>query len=423
MKGAVRDHRLLSTLLWSFLCGYFLLSSALVSAQTPQWRTLNFAPNANGARHDGLWFVDDDTGWICNLQGEVWKTKDGGYSWTNQVQTLEAFRSIAFLDHQHGFLGSVFDVNLLFSTDDGGDSWKVVDNIPEPRPAGMCGLWAVNDSTVYGCGRYSGPPTVLKSDYAGATWESIDLSAQATTLIDCYFTSPDSGFVVGGIGAFPDSTRAEVLWTGDGGDTWQVNWQGQARGEWGWKISFPTPEIGYVSLETDANSLNRFLKTTDGGATWSVLSFGYGSNFLEQGIGFATPMLGWLGGGETEVRQTSNGGATWTSVDWGRRLDRVFMLRDDLGYAVGQAVYKYSSEAVPTAAQPSPVPAPGDLRSARTPPPDAGGQAEQVRRAPRRVGRTRPVGQGSPVGRLLLPHRTRIIQRSAQDDGDSLRAK
>lgn len=347
--------------LWrvSFLA-VVLLAPSPASTQTSQWRALPDAPMALGSRHDGLWFVDAATGWICNLDGEVWRTTDGGYQWTRTVNQPEAFRSIAFLDRDRGFLGSLFDINLLFETSDGGTTWQVVGNIPQPRPAGVCGLWAVGGRVIYGCGRYTGPATMLKSDDRGATWRAIDLSAYANSLIDCYFSSPDSGFVVGGVDPFPNLVRGTVLWTGDGGDTWQVRWSGNVTGEWGWKISFPTSEVGYVSLERDSGP-NRFLKTEDGGKTWNVLPFGSGPAFYEQGIGFATPTLGWLGGGDTAARETTNGGVTWSPANWGVRLDRIFMLREDLGYAVGEQVWKYSLDAVPSATPPPVLARPVEL--------------------------------------------------------------
>jgi photosystem II stability/assembly factor-like uncharacterized protein len=334
---------------------FLLFGSAF--AQQPQWRILENAPaRPSGGRHDDVFFLDEFTGWVCNLTGELWKTEDGGYSWTQQVGQPEAFRSVSFLDHDRGFLGSVFSVNLLFETSDGGDTWTKVEGIPAPRPDGICSLWPVDDQRIYGCGKYSGPPIVIKSEDAGATWESLDLSAYASTLVDCYFVSPDSGFVVGGIGEFQNQTKGIVLSTGDGGDSWQVRWQGSVLEEWGWKIQFTTPDIGYVSLERGTGA-NRYLKSVDGGVSWSPQPYGSGFNFREQGIGFATPQLGWIGGSATNARETSDGGVTWTLTGWGPQLNRVFMLREDLGFAVGQHVYRYSVDPFPTSTGPPSMPA------------------------------------------------------------------
>jgi len=341
-----------------FLLGALVvLAGVSAAAAAPVWRTLPDAPIAGAGRHDDVFFHNEDIGWVCNLNGEIWKTTNGGLTWVAVLDTLEAFRCITFVDSLRGWAGSLYSVNLLWETFDGGETWSVVPNIPNPRPAGLCGMWPVNANVVYGVSRYDGTPTLIKTIDGGATWQSLDMSAYASTLIDCYFVSADSGFAVGGIGAFQSDVQSRVLSTGDGGATWSVRWTGPRLREWGWKISFPTPTVGYVSLES-SNGYHYVLKSTDGGTTWSDSYYGSGSAYREQGIGFATPTLGWLGGSASLARETTDGGITWNPTDWGVQLNRVFMLSDTLGYAVGASVYKYSEDAVTDApiAQPPRAP-------------------------------------------------------------------
>jgi photosystem II stability/assembly factor-like uncharacterized protein len=327
-----------------------LLWAAVVPAE-PIWRILPEAPDRGpGGRHEDVFFLDEYTGWVCNLAGQIWKTTNGGASWDLQLDIPEAFRSITFVDSQRGWAGSVFNVNLLWETFDGGENWGVVPSIPEPRPAGICALWPIDSNVIYGCGKYSGPASLIKTVNGGTTWTTIDLSAYATTLVDCHFTSADSGFVVGGVGEFLNLTKAIVLFTADGGATWDVRWQGSRTAEWGWKISFPTPDVGYVSLETN-NTHHWSLKTVNGGQTWTERFFGSGSNRREQGIGFANTSLGWLGGSPGLAFETIDGGQTWLAANWGNHLNRVFMLSETMGYAVGQTVYKYSQDDVTDVAE------------------------------------------------------------------------
>ena len=324
---------------------FCVISGASIVSAAPQWRTLPQAPVAAAGRHDDVFFFNEQIGWVCNLSGEIWKTTNGGASWVAQLDTLEAFRCITFVDSLRGWAGSLFDVNLLWETSDGGNTWSIVPNIPNPRPAGLCGMWPVNSDVVYGCSKYNGPATLIKTIDGGSTWTTIDLSPYASTLIDCYFVSPDSGFVVGGLGEFQNLTKSIVLSTGDGGATWSVRWQGTRLEEWGWKIAFPTPDIGYISLES-SNGSHYFIKSLDGGTTWNEHFFGNGSARREQGIGFANPSLGWVGGSAGFAYETTDGGQNWNLTNWGTQLNRVFMMSGTLGYAVGETVYKYSEQDV-----------------------------------------------------------------------------
>ena len=146
-------------------------------------------------------------------------------------------RSLGFLDSLNGWVGTVFDdTAVLYRTTDGGTSWSLVQNIPEPRPKGICGISVVNDSDMYASGRFFGPARVIKTTDRGANWTSKDLSAHAGALVDCYFYSPDSGFVVGSSSSDYDTGQAWVLFTSDGGNTWATRYAGNRSGELCWKI-------------------------------------------------------------------------------------------------------------------------------------------------------------------------------------------
>ena len=67
------------------------------------------------------------------------------------------------------------------------------------------------------------------------------MAAHANLLIDTYFTDDTHGWVVGGQGGTTyDRLKPVVLFTADGGQTWEDRLQASGinfpRGEWGWKI-------------------------------------------------------------------------------------------------------------------------------------------------------------------------------------------
>ena len=300
-------------------------------------------------RIDGLHFVDAQTGWIAAGGGTIHRTTNGGANWEQQYMDRNLyFRSIMFADPQHGWAGTLNSSSILFETSNGGAFWAPVTNIPEPKPNAICGLWVASPLVIYGVGSYAGPARLIKSIDAGATWTSSDLAPLVTTLVDVFFFDELEGFIIGGRGQFPTTLQAVVLHTTDGGATWQERYFGSRMGEWGWKISFPHPDTGYVSLEAIQPPMY-VLKTVDRGLTWTELSF---PPYNEQGIGFATPRIGWVGGGNNPTFGTVDGGLTWTLTPWGESLDRFQFLTPSLGYASGAAVYKYSEQTL--AAEPKP---------------------------------------------------------------------
>ena len=331
-----------------------VLATAAHGAEGYSWQVLPNAPVSG--RHDDLHFVDPLRGWVVNGDGQVWHTTDGGESWVKQLQVFSYLRCIYFVDDQLGFVGSLDDEGdgLLYRTTNGGASWTLIDDlIPEPRPAGICGLRGAGDF-VFGSGRYFGPPRVIRSTDRGATWTSMDLSAQATNLIDCYFVTPDTGFVVGGSPA-SEGLGPRVLSTFDGGLTWQPRYTGAADGDYCWKIFFVNRLLGYISLESF--NAPHVLKTTDGGLTWGERTVP-GVSFL-QGIGFANPLLGWVDGFNGGSRMTTDGGDTWQPTTIGEpnsNVDRFRMFSETLGYASGSTIYKYLPTTIAVVAEESPRP-------------------------------------------------------------------
>ena len=95
----------------------------------------------------------------------------------------------------------------LWSTDDGGSSWKV-----ELDGAEVDGLWGV-DLLSATHGWAVGVTGLLVTDDGGANWSSLPEPA-AGNLVDVDFASPETGWGV--------VTDGSLVMTTDGGDTWQV---------------------------------------------------------------------------------------------------------------------------------------------------------------------------------------------------------
>jgi len=310
----------------------------------PSWQALPNAPvvAGPGGRHEDVFFVDAQHGWVVNLHGEVHRTRDGGVSWQTTILPNSFLRSVAFADTLRGWAGALVPLDPVRASADGGVTWSPVP-IAGPRVRGICGLCVASDSVIVGVGMYAGWPRYVRSTDGGRFWTATDLSAWARALVDCHFVSPDSGFVVGADDSVLERARAVVLWTDDGGSSWELRHLGSQVGQWAWKISFPTRAVGYVSLESFQN-FPTYLKTEDGGAHWSEGTF---VRDRQQGVGFATATLGWIGGSASTVYRTRDGGQSWERDDFGVEVNSFHMLSDVQGYAVGRTVYKY---ALPTAA-------------------------------------------------------------------------
>jgi photosystem II stability/assembly factor-like uncharacterized protein len=323
----------------NFAIGLFLLLSVSVSGQL-QWQPLPSAvSNINNQRFDDVFFISDDIGWALNgAYASVYKTTDGGLTWTQQLNEIALggnyyFRNIEFLTPQIGFVGTLN--NVFFKTTDGGDTWAPVTNFTT-NPTAICGLDTVGTSTVYGCGAFFTPAHIIKSIDAGVTWQYIDMAAYATSLVEILFLDENTGYVSGS-----NAGGAVVLKTIDGGATWTEMFNSGIPGEYVWKLQILSSNSNVIfgSIESIDPYIGKLIKSTDAGATWVTKN---APEIVIQAVGFMTENHGWMGGHTTGFHETTDGGDTWTNLNIGSNLNRIFIINDNLAYASGTTIYKYS---------------------------------------------------------------------------------
>src|SRR5215216_4835044 len=159
-----------------------------------QWRPTN-APIAS-SRTDDIWFLDPSTGWAVNSNGQILITENGGATWTEQFKTSEYLRCVGFANRMKGWVGAFSESRRMFHTEDGGETWRRVDNLPAIAPVFVCGLSVVNESVVYASGTNEPEERarMIKTVDGGATWTGWEMGQHASLLVDCFFTSPQRGW-------------------------------------------------------------------------------------------------------------------------------------------------------------------------------------------------------------------------------------
>lgn len=330
----------------------------------PTWRKLETQPYRG--KQDDIFFIDENRGWYVNGEGKIYRTQDGGGTWQLQLhQPGTYFRCIAFVDEAHGFAGNigpgyfpnVTDTHPLYETRDGGATWAPVTNIAGPAVTGLCALQVLREPFVnagvldtrirlIGVGRVGGPAAMMISDDLGASWQSSSLSEYGAMAFDVHFFNRNEGVVAAASDADVAQSNALILTTADGGQSWQPAWRSPRPFELTWKISFPTRDVGYVTIQSynpDPKAKERYVaKTVDGGKTWTELPLVSDPRVREFGVAFLSPQIGWVGA-MPHGFQTLDGGKTWTQVDMGNAVNKIRLLQSGngyVGYAIGLGVHR-----------------------------------------------------------------------------------
>ena len=296
------------------------------------WQKLATEPY-RGKQDDLVVLADGQTVWYGNGAGKLYQSLDGGEVWTKLWDQPGTFiRALGFVDAQIGFLGNVgtdyypgvTDAHPLYRTTDGGNSWQKVMADGMERVKGVCGIDILPASRIYqgeakvghlihAAGRVGGPAFVLRSEDSGETWKVIDLTAQAGMILDVKFLSPSLGFVCASSSSDLEQAQALILRTEDGGKSWQEAYRGSRNLENCWKMSFPTKDIGYATVQSydEKNANQLFIKTTNGGKSWVEMPLTQDAAARQFGIGFVDGKRGFIGTRQQGF-ETQDGGKSWT---------------------------------------------------------------------------------------------------------------
>jgi photosystem II stability/assembly factor-like uncharacterized protein len=328
------------------------------------WKKLN--TERYPGKQDDITFINEKEGWYVNGYGSIYNTKNGGETWEKQLEKKGTFfRTIAFVDNLVGFAGTVgtdyfsnvTDSIPLYGTRDGGKTWKPVD-YKGPYVKGLCAIDIVKEQYInhgkidykihiYAVGRVGSPANMMVSHDGGETWTSNSMNNDCKMLFDIKMFDKNNGFVCAASDEDMEKSNALILKTSDGGKSWKKVYQSNRPFEGTWKASFPTKQVGYVTIQSynpDPNvKQQRIAKTTDGGETWNEINLVEDAGAREFGIGFIDENHGFVGTMNSGY-ETKDGGKTWSKVNLGMACNKIRIYKDvngkTFGYAIGVDVLK-----------------------------------------------------------------------------------
>lgn len=331
---------------------------------TKGWSKLN-TENYPG-KQDDITFINQLEGWYINGSGALYHTKDGGNTWEKQFEKQGSFfRCVAFLDSLRGFIGTVgtdyfpnvTDTIPLYGTIDGGKTWNPV-SYSGPYVKGLCAFDIVKEQFInhgkidynfhiYAVGRVGSPANLMVSHDDGKTWTSSPVK-KGDMLFDIKMFNTKKGIACSASSSDVSQSNALILKTKNGGKTWKKVYQSDRPFETTWKASFPSENVGYVTIQSynpDPNTKQqRIAKTIDGGKTWTELNLIEDAGAREFGIGFIDENHGFVGTMSSGF-ETVDGGKTWTKIDLGIACNKIRIYRDEnnvvYGFAIGKNVFKY----------------------------------------------------------------------------------
>lgn len=307
------------------------------------WKWVENVPNYDLPQLGGIFFLDDQTGWVTrrahhtaypNMPG-VFKTVDGGASWVNIDVALfgsQVPNLLFFVSEQIGWAAHSGS-SRLYKTIDGGLSWEgQSENAMHPGSGyGFFGheledMFFINEThgwvvTIYG---------LWYTEDGGESWYNYIYEQTSSSLGNwgdllgvsgflsrsVYFLNEEIGYVSGNIGG-GFAGQGAIIKTIDGGNTWDVIFQSvNIESERLSDIYFYDENFGWAVGTSEFNGI--IYHTNDAGNTWTEqqvenidpLPFLNYPNSLQH-VHFQNEEIGWAVGLQTSLF-TCDGGETWT---------------------------------------------------------------------------------------------------------------
>jgi photosystem II stability/assembly factor-like uncharacterized protein len=270
--------------------------------------------------------------YIGGADGGVWKTTNGGNSWTPLTDNQASLSLGALaLDPQNpnivyagtgeaNYSGDSYNGIGILKSADGGLTWTHIGLSNLPRIIKIL-VDPIDTRIVYAAGSLG----VYKTTDGGNKWSPIFATALSERAHDLIFSPTSSRTLYAGIGG-SQSQATGVYKSTDAGTTWTPIRNGlpspTAIVRISLTISPATPQILYAAIHgpgaRDGSDTSRVYKTTDGGANWFALSSapdwggdqGWYNNII--GVHPQNPDIVFVGG--VQLYRSTDGGKTWINV-------------------------------------------------------------------------------------------------------------
>ncbi len=258
-----------------------------------------------GCTYPELWdieFYDENTGWAVGWSGIIFGTTDGGQTWTLQLPGgPKHFGRVKFLDANVGWAagGDAF----YGRTTDGGNTWTFYLTVPGiiTDLYGVAAFDSMRAWMVGGmpAGNPGGQGLIVYTEDGGQTWQLID-SSSVYEFLDVFFIDENTGWIVGGLDTIPYTPI--ILYTSDGGATFEDRTPDSA---------YTLRAVQFIN-ENEGWAVGKYgtiIHTTDGGLTWERQNSGVTVTLFD--VEFINELEGTAVGDSGVVLFTEDGGNTW----------------------------------------------------------------------------------------------------------------
>ena len=313
----------------------YLSSQNTLSKITYDESWINLGTNSSTGGYAGIGRInciafhptDANTFWVGSASGGLWKTANGGSSWTilNNNETVLGVSDIA-IPSDYATSNTIY---IATGDRDGGSMWSLGG-----------GQTADNVS-----------PGVYKSTNGGTTWSATGLTftkSSGVQLTRILIDPTNNQILLASMIQFSSSPSSGVFKSTDGGTTWA-----KKSANWWIDMEFKPGDHNTIYGSLFGNYGSAYtMKSTDNGETWVYNAIATGGYRTELAVSPNNPNVVYalvcnLNGGLLGVYKSTISGSSFTRVDLGAK-SMLYYYSDGSGSNIGQGSYDLCIAASPT---------------------------------------------------------------------------
>jgi len=187
-----------------------------------------------------------------------------------------------------------------------------------------------------------GKSTIIRTTDGGNTWERLDYTEEGFTFKCVEFVNVLTGYMIGDDWSAENPTYTyKVLYTRDGGVSWEDRTPSNEDYAHFRDLAVIDENTCWVTAELGIRG--RILHTKDGGKSWEIQYIDqhsyphtfHGIDFIDYDTGWALNAIYSDMYGPTYCYKTENGGAEWTEIEMGARLDqnKIYAVNEEIIWA------------------------------------------------------------------------------------------
>jgi len=253
-------------------------------------KKINSLQNTKIGNIRSCWFINENKGFICDSNGKLYMTEDGGITWLLQYHERPEFlNKLFFIDDTTGWAAGT----IIIKTTDGGMTWEKVETDFNDE---FNDIYFLNDCEGWMAGENG---TIICTSDSGNKWHKLNYVTQST-ISHIMFFDKYYGIV---------ATYEEVSYTIDGGTTWYLD------GMMNKGIKKIHYNDGTGLMVNDNGEMFKIITSNN---KISIVSYAGNSIRDLLAIDFYDENHGWIVGHPGRLLYTTNGGKLWKekSIDF-----------------------------------------------------------------------------------------------------------